>query len=360
MRSRPLFLAGLALALIGPAPFCPGQDDAKSKAPVGRPSDPLQAAQEDLQNGKIDAALAKVEAVVKEKPKDRQALFALTIVTQLKAREIMGEGTDSKKRKASIPAFLKSGEAARKLKAVAKDLNPREEQLVSEALYNAACSLALDGKPEEAVSTLKEAIDAGFTQADTIEKDDELESLRKRPDYIAAVKSIKEKAAEAERKAAEEETKSVLELMKSNKPFEFSFSLPNIDDKKVSLDDYKGKVVIVDIWGTWCPPCRREIPHFVDLYKKHHDKGLEIVGINYEQEATPAEEKKVIREFLKENNVPYTCVIGDEDTQKQVPDFEGYPTTLFLDRTGKVRLKLVGGYEKGALEAAIKTLMDEK
>jgi thiol-disulfide isomerase/thioredoxin len=210
------------------------------------------------------------------------------------------------------------------------------------------------------MTMLKEAIDAGFDKADLLAEDEELSSLRKKPEFVALTKTIAEKAAEAERKRAEAETRTVLSLMKENKPFDFKFSLPNLDDKKVSLDDYKGKVVIVDIWGTWCPPCRREIPHFVDLYKEYHDKGLEIVGINYEQEDTPAEAKKVIQEFLKENKVPYTCVIGDDETQKQVPDFEGYPTTLFLDRAGKVRLKLVGGYEKGALEAAIKKLLDEK
>lgn len=353
MRSRPLSLAVLAVVLIGPAASVRAQDDdakAKSKAPAGRPIDPLQAAQEDLQNGKIDAALAKVEAVLKEKPKDRSALFALTIVTQLKARELMGdEAKDPKARKASIPAFLRSADAARKLKAEAKELSPREGQVVAEVFYNAACSLALDGKPDAAVATLKEAVDSGFTQDQVIEQDDELASLRKRPDYLAVLKAIQAKQAEV-----------VLKLMKENKPFGFAFNLPGLDDKKVSLADYKGKVVIVDIWGTWCPPCRAEVPHFVELYKEYKDKGLEIVGINCNEEGTPAEVKKTIREFLAENKVPYTCVIDDGTTEAKVPDFQGYPTTLFLDRTGKVRLKLVGGYEKGALEAAVKALLDEK
>src|SRR5262249_59973090 len=92
--------------------------------------------------------------------------------------------------------------------------------------------------------------------------------------------------------------------------FAFNFELPDLDGKKVSLADYKGKVVIVDLWGTWCPPCREEIPHFVDLYRKYHASGLEIVGINYEMVAGDEAREKV-RKYVKENDIPYPCLIGD-------------------------------------------------
>ena len=117
--------------------------------------------------------------------------------------------------------------------------------------------------------------------------------------------------------------------------------------------------MIVDVWGTWCPPCREEIPSFIALYKRFHDKGLEIVGLNYER-VEPKDVKKTIQSYLEANKVPYPCLIGDEPTQEQIPDFQGFPTTLFLDRAGKVRLKVVGLHSPAYLEAIVATLLEEK
>ena len=149
------------------------------------------------------------------------------------------------------------------------------------------------------------------------------------------------------------------EMIAAQKPFDFNFSLPDVDGKTVALKDFAGKILIADIWGTWCPPCKMEIPHFVDLLEKYEGQGLRIVGINYEN-GDAAEFPKVIREFAKANKMTYPCVIGDDKTRSQVPSFQGYPTTLFLDRTGKVRLSVVGYHSQIDLEAIIQELLEEK
>lgn len=364
MNPRLILATGFALVLAGSAPmsackaFAPFAQDEKKDDP----SAAIKVIKADLEAGKIDPAIEKIEKFTKDNPKDRPGMFFLAMLTQQKASQMI------ENRKASIPVFLKSAAAARKLRDMSKgqDLPPQMANIVASALYNGACSLALDEKPKEALAMLDESIDAGFAELNTIESDKEIDSLRKMPEFAAIMKKAKSKGAEAEAKAkaAEEEAakKAVAEvptLFKEFKPFDFKFTLPDLMDKKVSLADYKGKVVIVDIWGTWCPPCKKEIPHFIDLHKEYKDKGLEIVGINYE-DGEPAEVKKVIADFNKENKVPYTCVIGDEKTQMQVPEFEGYPTTLFIDRAGKVRLKVVGYHAKPVLDAIVKTLLDEK
>ena len=98
----------------------------------------------------------------------------------------------------------------------------------------------------------------------------------------------------------------------------------------------------------------------VDLAKDYKGKGLEIVGLNYNEEGSPDVVKKTIKAFLDENKASYRCFVGDEKTQMLVPDFEGYPTTLFIDRAGKVRLKVVGYHEKEVLEEIVKTLLADK
>ena len=121
----------------------------------------------------------------------------------------------------------------------------------------------------------------------------------------------------------------------------------------------KGKVLIVDIWGTWCPPCREEIPHFIALYKQYGSQGLEIVGLNKENGSVEAQAQKV-REFRDKFGIPYRCAIITERIMAQIPDFDGFPTTLFFDKRGKLRLMYVGYHEARELQAAVENLLAEE
>jgi thiol-disulfide isomerase/thioredoxin len=148
------------------------------------------------------------------------------------------------------------------------------------------------------------------------------------------------------------------ESLANFRPFDFNFELPDLDGKKVALADFKGKVVIVDLWATWCLPCRDEIPHFVELYHKYQRAGLEIVGVNYET-APGNEAQETIRSFVSKHGIPYPCVIGDSKTKGMIPGFKGFPTTLFIDRSGAVRLTLTGYTPPKELEAIVTVLLEE-
>ncbi|HLJ11996.1 MAG TPA: TlpA disulfide reductase family protein [Planctomycetaceae bacterium] len=164
-------------------------------------------------------------------------------------------------------------------------------------------------------------------------------------------------ATETEKAGARKE---ISQLLASNLPFTFDFNLNDIAGQKLSKSDMAGHVLIVDIWGTWCPPCRMEIPHFVDLNNRYGDKGLRIVGLNRERSDNIEENTKLVQEFCRKEGVNYPCALITKDVMSQVPDFEGFPTTLFFDRTGQVRLKLVGAYDAVVLEAAVESLLNEQ
>ena len=118
----------------------------------------------------------------------------------------------------------------------------------------------------------------------------------------------------------------------------FDFSLKDLDDKTVSLADFKGKVVLLDFWGTWCGPCRQIIPGLVALYRNRKSQGLEVVGVNYERDIPDrAKAIEVVKAFVKDVKMTYTCLLGDEKTIRQIPDFKGFPTTVIFDRAGQVR-----------------------
>ena len=111
--------------------------------------------------------------------------------------------------------------------------------------------------------------------------------------------------------------------------FPFDFKLPNLEDKPVSLADFKGKVVLLDLWGTWCGPCREAIPRLIELNRKFERRGLAVVGLTYEKSdpADPATRENV-KQFVKQAGIPYPCLMGDEPTLKLVPNFRGFPTSL--------------------------------
>jgi len=124
----------------------------------------------------------------------------------------------------------------------------------------------------------------------------------------------------------------------------FAFSFPDVNGKTVSNDDprFKDKVVIAVVTGTWCPNCHDEAQYLVQLYKKYHDKGLEIVALDFEE---PEQQDTLAREkaFVKQYHVPYTYLIAGAPNEmwEKVPqavNLNTWPATLFIGRDGKVKL----------------------
>jgi thiol-disulfide isomerase/thioredoxin len=128
------------------------------------------------------------------------------------------------------------------------------------------------------------------------------------------------------------------------------FILPTLDGQQVSLssDRFKGKVVLVNIFGSWCGGCRSEMPYLVCLQKKYAAQGLEVIGLAFEQESEEAG-KANLREFMEQTKVNYTILFGGPtkaenvlSTIKGVDRFHGYPTTILLGRDGQVQYTEVG------------------
>jgi peroxiredoxin len=122
------------------------------------------------------------------------------------------------------------------------------------------------------------------------------------------------------------------------------FSFPDLSGKLVSNTDaqFKGKVVLLAIGGSWCPNCQDEAPFLVDLYKEFHSQGLEIVGLMFEADAEPALARPRVQTFIKRYGIPYSMLLAgtpDDINQKlpQLVNFGAYPTTIYIGRDGRVR-----------------------
>ena len=133
-----------------------------------------------------------------------------------------------------------------------------------------------------------------------------------------------------------------------------SFTLQDLNGKQVSLSDFKGKVVILDFWATWCPPCVKEIPHFIELYEQYKDQGFAIVGISLDRKGI-----SVVKSFAQKYRVNYPILMADGQVDKAYGGIPGIPTTFVIDSAGNIRQKYVGYRDKAVFEADIKALLAE-
>ncbi|MBN1421983.1 MAG: redoxin family protein [Planctomycetes bacterium] len=220
--------------------------------------------------------------------------------------------------------------------------------------YNIACAYSLMGEKGKAVEWLGKSVDLGYMDRAHTEADDDLEAIRDTDGYKKALAGMDElllkRYEETIVKAKEELAKN---YEKPDGLFAFDFSLTGIDGKPLKLSDLKGKVVLCDIWGTWCPPCRMYIPHLIKLQETYGSKGFAVVGLNFERPQGDAA-VALVKTFIEENKISYRCAIGERELLKLVPGFRGFPTSLIIDGQGKVRLVEVGYKPYPVVEAIVK------
>lgn len=107
------------------------------------------------------------------------------------------------------------------------------------------------------------------------------------------------------------------------------FSGPTSDGQTFRLSDTRGKVVLLNFWATWCPPCREEIPDLIKVQEKYKDRGFTIVGVSQDDTLATA------TRYVKQNGMNYPVLIGDPQTQREL-NFQGIPTSVLLDKEGKI------------------------
>jgi cytochrome c biogenesis protein CcmG/thiol:disulfide interchange protein DsbE len=133
-----------------------------------------------------------------------------------------------------------------------------------------------------------------------------------------------------------------------------SFTLNTIYGEEFSLDKHKGKVIIINFWATWCPPCRAEIPSFVKLYREYAERGLVIVGISLDQGGNVLGK---VRSFAENYDINYPIVIGNKDVVMKFGGIKAIPTTFVIDRDGKIVKKIVGYRNEEFFRSLIEELL---
>jgi thiol-disulfide isomerase/thioredoxin len=130
------------------------------------------------------------------------------------------------------------------------------------------------------------------------------------------------------------------------------FSLKTLEGKEVKLSDYKGKVVIIDFWATWCPPCRKGIPDLVELQKEFKDK-LVVIGISLDQQNTIND----LAPFMKQYAINYPVVLGNEKVVRDYGNIQAIPTSFIIDQAGNIVDTHVGLVPKSTYTNKINQLL---
>jgi peroxiredoxin len=130
------------------------------------------------------------------------------------------------------------------------------------------------------------------------------------------------------------------------------FELKDVNGKTVKLSDFRGKAVMLDFWATWCGPCQVEIPWFMDFERKYKDQGFVVIGVAMDDEGW-----QVVKPFIQQMKMNYRVVIGNDHTADLYGGIESLPTTLLIDRDGKIASVHVGLAGKQEFQDAIEKIL---
>ena len=129
------------------------------------------------------------------------------------------------------------------------------------------------------------------------------------------------------------------------------FSLPQLNLQTLRLSDYRGKIVLLDFWATWCDPCREETPHLVELQNKYRDQGLQIIGVSMDDGPEP------VREFYQQFHMNYPVVMGNAEVSERYGGVLGLPIAFVIGRDGRIYARHIGATEVSVLEQEVKKLL---
>lgn len=127
------------------------------------------------------------------------------------------------------------------------------------------------------------------------------------------------------------------------------FLLYDLENQPVRLSDFQGKLLLINFWATWCPPCMEEIPHLEKLFQNYAKKGLMVLGISVDEAG-----REHVQRFIKKNGISYPIAMSQKKLEKDFGGIRGIPTSFLIDRSGKIVKKWVGYRDYSFFESLIK------
>jgi thiol-disulfide isomerase/thioredoxin len=295
----------------------------------------------------VPAAIMFLDSVLDKFPTDSDLYLMAISLNASHGTQLLSE----ERHEAAHVAIRRAETIAKAVLADPKHLQAAEPML-ADAFFLAAQSYATDKNFPSMYAALDQACDLGFEPWLVIQDAKPFAEVLNQPEFQAYLD--KQKKLVPERMALR-----LQQEIDNFQAFDFDFNLTSVTGEPMAKTQWKGKLLVVDVWGTWCGPCRLGLPHLIELQEKFREKGVQIVGLNVENEETVAEQLETVKAAIKEFRINYPCALIDNDFLESIPEFQGFPTTLLIDGTGRVRLRMVGVLSPIRLQTAVNILLEE-
>ncbi|HUP03168.1 MAG TPA: TlpA disulfide reductase family protein [Bryobacteraceae bacterium] len=130
------------------------------------------------------------------------------------------------------------------------------------------------------------------------------------------------------------------------------FTLKDANGKAVRLSDFRGQVVLLDFWATWCDPCAEEIPWFMDLQRKEKDHGLTVLGVSMDDDGWNS-----VKPFVAKIGINYRVLMGNDETAQLYGGVDALPTTFLIDRQGRIAAVHIGVADRRDIDEGVEKLL---
>ncbi len=224
---------------------------------------------------------------------------------------------------------------------------------LADPLAELATALAIANNMADAKVAMTEANQWGFAGYDKLVSSPLLERVQEKEQFVAHVEGLHQQYRKSLKAWSAKEIRDF-------QPFRFACHLEDVTGGTVSTNDFDGHILVIDLWATWCPPCRETLPNFQQLGREYHKSGVRVLGISMDSPDDPASSINTVKAFLNENNFDFACGMGTADLKSTLPADLKLPTTLFVDRSGAVRYMATGSHDFDKMAAITEALLSEK
>ncbi|MEM9941855.1 MAG: TlpA disulfide reductase family protein [Planctomycetota bacterium] len=211
---------------------------------------------------------------------------------------------------------------------------------------------AFRGEVDESLTALYSAIDAGFSDFKKLESGKYLKMVRPDQDQASFVLELKTRYQQA----MDQWARTVVQQFQ---PFYFDFNLTGVNGDLIARSNFAGKILVVDLWATWCQPCQKSVPHYIQLQNRMSNQDVQVIGVSMDNPKDPLSARQTVQKFLTAKKLNYPCAMGDLNFKNSIPGQQALPTTLFIDKNGMVRFIARGYHDFTKLESLTKILAQE-
>lgn len=298
-----------------------------------------------LLNGAINAANSLHKSKLCTGQGDAELAYHFMI-----ALGTLGDEVLSRNKRIAGQLFSAQGKIAQNLRT-----NPgypsQSVNVLGGPLMNLARAHAINDDEVSALEIINEAFEIGYTDFEAVVVDSALANI----DQRQLRRSVRSHKIAYKKKLARWSREQLAGFGR----FQLNFDVADVDGGRISSNDLKGKVTVLDLWATWCAPCRKGIPHFVKLDHEYGSDKVSVIGISMDEPNDPASAVDTVKNFGIDNDIDYKLAVGTDAIKSQIPGRVLLPTTLFLDQNGTVRYIASGYHDFMQLEAITKALTVE-